>query len=684
MGARRRQMSSFRNVAFSLKHSAVVHAAATAAMGAQDESSRMSLEDLQDLIGNDWWLFAACFLANIVSVISYVLVAPSLGHVIDVISAKGSTYACLAKAVGGLGFAYLLSNAALAAQVSLAMAAGERLASHVRSRLFSSLMFRDTYNTNYYSNDAKADDKIGSSSSSSNNNKDNNKSIDVEIGNGQDGGDSLDGKALSTGTLISWLGNDVEILQTTVTKLLGAKGIRAALETVGIICVLLWLNWLLALTLLVSAPVLTPLVLSAAKRIRNCSEKVQESTSQASSVATEIIENQKIIKVNQAEESQQERFFRLVDLQSRLSQKLIGISALLDISGRLRNVICVLITVGLGAHLALMNQVSVGTCYSFFIYSFGFSFALSNVTQSLGEISKVIGTMKHVSKLLRKCEEEASFAPSQGKSLSPFDSTIRDFKIEFRNVSFTHPDGWSMNSINFVMHPHTTTALVGPSGGGKSTLAALLLGVYRPTSGEILVDNVPLSQIDQRWWKSQIGMVEQQPGLLVGKVSDIVSYGSKDASRDDILRVLDQTQAEDFVKNLPNGMDTLVGGDGVGISGGQAQRLALARALLRRPSVLILDEATSALDVHTESAVASKYSAPGDDESSPNVLVIAHRLSTVRNADNIVVIVDGKVEEMGSHEDLLSSHPNGVYATYLSGSAPDYSSLTLSSSHQMN
>ena len=444
----------------------------------------------------------------------------------------------------------------------------------------------------------------------------------------------------------------------------------------GIICVLLWLNWLLALTLLVSAPVLTPLVLSAAKRIRNCSEKVQEATSQASSVATEIIENQKIIKVHQAEESQQDRFFRLVDRQSSLSHKLIGISALLDISGRLRNVICVLITVGLGAHLALMNQVSVGTCYSFFIYSFGFSFALSNVTQSFGEISKVIGTMKHVSKLLKTCEQEAhplSDSDSESKDnglFSPFSQTnseIKDFKIEFRNVSFTHPDGWSMDSISFVMHPHTTTALVGPSGGGKSTLAALLLGVYRPTSGEILVDGVPLSQIDQKWWKSQIGMVEQQPGLLVGKVADIVSYGNKDASKSDILRVLEQTQAHEFVQNLPDGIDTLVGGDGVGISGGQAQRLALARALLRKPSVLILDEATSALDVHTESAVTSEYSALGDE--SPNVLVIAHRLSTVRNADTIVVIVDGRVQEMGSHEDLLSGHPNGVYAKLVSSSS---------------
>ena len=568
----------------------------------------------------DKLMLTACLGINVLSVISYVLVAPCLGRVIDVIS-NSSSYGALAKAVGALTLAYILSNSTLAAQVRLASCVGERVASRVRSKLFGTMMMRD----------------LRSSETAS-----------------------------DSGTMMSWLSNDVQVLQTTITKLLGARGIRSGLETIGIICVLMWLNWVLALMLLISAPVLTPLVLSAATKIKHLSENVQESTAQTSSAANEIIENQKIIKVNQAEEAQIDRFRGLVDEQSRVNTRLIVYQSLLDVSGRLRNVFCVLLTVGLGAHLALMNQVSIGTCYSFFIYGFGFAFALSNVAQSIGEVFKVVGTMKQVmSHFLDASSDirDASAAPDLIRS------GLGGITIEFRDVSFTHDAGdaesgsWSMERLNFSIPAHTTTALVGPSGGGKSTIASLLLGFNKPTSGEIYVDGVPLSAIDPSWWKEQIGMVEQKPGLLVGKVSDVVSYGNENATRNDIIKVLEQTQALNFVNNLPNGLDSFVGGDGLGISGGQAQRLALARALLRKPRLLILDEATSALDVNTESAI-DIFDKDADDR--PTTLVIAHRLNTVRDADNIIVVAHGTIVETGTHEELVANS-GGVYAGLVRG-----------------
>ena len=550
-----------------------------------------------------------CLGINVLSVMSYVVVAPCLGRVIDVISAPQSTYGMLAKAVGTLTLAYVLSNTTLAAQVQLASSVGERLASRVRSRLFRSIMWK----------------KIDSTDS---------------------------------GTMISWLGNDVNVLQATVTKLLGARGIRSGLETVGIICVLLWLNWVLALMLLISAPILTPVVLSAASRMKMLAQDVQVSTAATSSAAMEILEDQKVIKVNQAEKSQIDRYNSLVDDQSRMNTKSIVAASLLDVSGRLRNVFCVVLTVGLGAHLALMNQVTVGTCYSFFIYGFGFAFALSNVAQSVGEIFKVVGTMKEVVGLIDCMADPVEVG---GYAVPDVIESI-----EFRNVSFRHPDdGWEMKNMSFTMRSKTTTALVGPSGGGKSTIALLLLGFYTPVSGEIWINgNIPLSKVDKTSWRKKIGMVEQRPGLLVGTVSHVVSYGKDDASDDAILDMLRQTQAyPNFVESL----DDVVTANT--ISGGQGQRLALARALLRKPDVLVLDEATSALDVDTENRILECVNV---DRDMPITLVIAHRLNTVREADTIIVIADGQIVEMGTHDELLLLNEsdsergsNSMYARYV-------------------
>ena len=583
---------------------AAAAAAAAAVQQYEDEHGQqqdvLSYRDMYDVLmpeQEDRRLLMLCVGVNILSVVSYVVVAPCLGRVIDVISAPQSTYVSLAKAVGALALAYIASNTTLAAQVQLASSVGERLATRVKGRLFSAMMMQP-YSP--YSN-------------------------------------------ISSGTMISWLGNDVQVLQTTVTKLLGARGIRSGLETVGIICVLLWLNWLLAIILLVSAPILTPLVLSAAKKIKILSEDVQEALSRTSSAGVEILENQKIIRVNQSEDSQIRRYTACVDEQSTKNTTLIAFQALLDVSGRLRNVFCVLLTVGLGAHLALMNQVTVGTCYSFFIYGFGFAFALSNVAQSVGEVSKVLGACTNVAASLLSFSQKVE--ETNDKVL--FDD---DVDIEFRNVCFRHPDGWTMEGMNFTIPAHSTTALVGPSGGGKSTIASLLLGFHTPDSGEIYINGIPLSSIDKAAWRRMIGMVEQRPGLLVGRVRDIVSYGNQGMSETEIIEALEQTQSLSFVEGLPDGMDTEIFNGKMGLSGGQSQRLALARALARRPKLLILDEATSALDVDTETKITGGLEFLGHH---PTTLVIAHRLSTIRRADSIIVVQDGRIVAQGTHEELV-------------------------------
>ena len=570
-----------------------------------------------------------CLLTNVLSVMTYVVVAPCLGNVIDVISASPkSTYAELARAVGMLGLAYVLSNSTLAAQVQLAGTVGERLAKSVRGRLFYGMMVDERVGTKETKGTMAAEghDTTGECSTM--------QTIQRRE------------ESENTGSRLSWLTNDIGVLQATATKLLGARGIRSGLETIAIIGVLLYLNWVLALVLLVSAPVLTPLVLSAARSIKFLSADVQEAVGRSAAAAVEIVENQKVIKANQGEAGQVARYDALIESQSGANTRLIVFQSLLDVSGRLRNVFCVLLTVGLGAHLALMNQVTVGTCYSFFIYGFGFAFALSNVAQSVGEISKVVGALKNCYRVLTGGGNVGTSCVSADVKRTDIEHHMgieKHMDIEFRNVSFSHPDGWTMRDISFRMPAGTTTALVGPSGSGKSTIASLLLGFHRPTSGDIYVNGMPMSSMDVRRWRSMVGVVEQRAGLLVGRVKDVVRYGNENLSDDGVTEVLEAAQATEFVERLGGVDEWISSGNGSDtLSGGQGQRLALARALARRPKLLVLDEATSALDNETESKLEL------NTDNLRTTMVIAHRLSTVKDCDNIVVVRQGRIVAQGA------------------------------------
>jgi hypothetical protein len=251
----------------------------------------LALSDLWALLKPDWRIVAACAAATLVSVGAFVCVAPALGRVIDVISTPGSTPKALSIAIGTLGAVYVCSNVALAAQVAFASTASESLAARLRSRLFSALLRRD----------------------------------------------ALFHDTSRTGEMTAWLGQDVEVLQSTVSRLLGARGLRAILETVGIVAVLLWLSWPLAIALLTAAPLVTPVVAAATARIKGASRQAQEASANASAAADEVVENVRAVRVFGAEGAQFRRYKKLVRAAHRLAQRVIRIQAVLDISGRIRN-----------------------------------------------------------------------------------------------------------------------------------------------------------------------------------------------------------------------------------------------------------------------------------------------------------------------------------------------------------
>ncbi len=239
------------------------------------------------------------------------------------------------------------------------------------------------------------------------------------------------------------------------------------------------------------------------------------------------------------------------------------------------------------------------------------------------------------------------------KSLGGKSFSCLEKDVVFQAVGFRYPDTRKdvLSNISFDIKRGETVALVGSSGAGKSTIADLLVGLYRPTTGSIIVDGCDLSQLDARDWRKHIGVVDQDIFLLNASVKENICFGRPQASLDEIKKVAQAAFADEFIESLSSGYDTIIGERGYILSGGQQQRVALARALYRNPDMLILDEATSALDTESEQLIQRALEEMHDDRT---IMVVAHRLSTIANADQIIVLEDGKIVEKGEKNALLS------------------------------
>ncbi|KAL6176028.1 hypothetical protein ACLB2K_052664 [Fragaria x ananassa] len=233
--------------------------------------------------------------------------------------------------------------------------------------------------------------------------------------------------------------------------------------------------------------------------------------------------------------------------------------------------------------------------------------------------------------------------------------------IQFKDVSFSYPsrtDVSIFDKLNLDIPAGKIVALVGGSGSGKSTVISLIERFYEPLAGQVLLDGNNISELDLKWMRQQIGLVNQEPALFATSIRENILYGKGDASMDDIKQAAKLAEALSFINNLPERFETQVGERGIQLSGGQKQRIAIARAIVKNPSILLLDEATSALDAESEKSVQEALDRAMVGRTT---VVVAHRLSTVRNADVIAVVQEGKIVETGSHEELISN-PNGVYA----------------------
>jgi ABC-type multidrug transport system fused ATPase/permease subunit len=267
------------------------------------------------------------------------------------------------------------------------------------------------------------------------------------------------------------------------------------------------------------------------------------------------------------------------------------------------------------------------------------------------KLQKAIGATEHLMDILDEEKEDIN---------STYDAEAVRGQIQFKDLSFAYPnraDVQVLKNLNFTVKQGQNIALVGPSGAGKTTLTSILFGFYKIEEGQITIDNKNIEDYDLHFLRKQIAIVPQDVLLFGGTIKENIAYGKLDANDEEIEEAAQKANALNFINDFPEKMDTLVGERGIQLSGGQRQRIAIARALLKNPSILILDEATSALDSESEKLVQEAMDILMKGRTS---IVIAHRLSTIKNADCILVLENGQIIEQGTHQELTGN--GGLYS----------------------
>ncbi|XP_062348990.1 mitochondrial potassium channel ATP-binding subunit [Cinclus cinclus] len=467
--------------------------------------------------------------------------------------------------------------------------------------------------------------------------------------------------ATRTGQLVTRLTADIQEFKSSFKLAISQVspalfwGLRSGTQTVGCFVSLYLLSPKLTGLLLVALPVLVGAGAFIGAFLRSLSRQAQEQVAKATVVADEALGNVRTVRAFAMEEQQARLFCAEVDHAEHLSEQLgLGIAAFQGLSNLALNGI-VLGTIFVGGSLMAGDQLSPGDLMSFLVASQTVQRSLANISILMGQVVRGLSAGARVFELLRL----EPLVPLQGGASIPAHS-LRG-RICFNHISFSYPTrpGYPvLQDFSLTLPPCQTVAVVGPSGGGKSTVAALLERFYEPTEGTITLDGHDIAGLDPSWLRGQvIGFISQEPVLFGTTIMENIRFGKPGASDAEVYEAARLANADGFIRSFPEGYNTVVGERGTALSGGQKQRIAIARALLKDPAVLILDEATSALDAQAERAVQEALDRAATGRT---VLLIAHRLSTIRGAHRIAVLAQGRVLEAGTHEELVRR--GGLYA----------------------
>lgn len=462
-------------------------------------------------------------------------------------------------------------------------------------------------------------------------------------------------ETLGSGTIITYLVTDLDTVDEFISNTI-SRFIVATMMIVGTAVILLWIHWQLALFILFLNPLVIFFTMSMSKRVKQLKKKQNQAYGVFQQSLTDTLE-----AIHQIRSSNREHYYlgQLIDTARDVRDHTVNFTWKSDAASKLSHLI-LLFGYDCFRALAMLMVLFSGLTIGKMLAVFGYLWFMMGPVQEVLNMQYSMFAAKAALQRLNELfglQEDPHYPALENPFMQQSTATQTAVGIELKNIYFAYGDGPNiLNGISLTIQPGEKIALVGASGGGKSTLISVLIGLYSPTSGVISYNGTPVTRIGLQVVRQHVATVLQHPVLFNDSIRSNLTMGEEHTD-DTLWNALRIAQMEDIVSALPKGLETIVGRFGMRLSGGQRQRLAIARMILRDPKIVILDEATSALDTATEHALHTEL---GRFLQGRTTIIVAHRLSAVRQADHVYVFEDGTICEQGNHDQLIQN--NGLYA----------------------